>query len=83
MSKKQFLELLIKTFGLTPVDVKHYRTDGCDGQYEVATGWMGIGIDEKGVRMIEFCEPDGFNMAVNEILTQAQNHKCRIVYVSD
>lgn len=72
MSKKQFLELLIKTFGLIPKDIQHYRTDGCDGQYEVKTGWKGSGLDKDGGVVVSFFEPDGFEAAVFEIINQAQ-----------
>lgn len=71
MSKKEYLELLIKSFDLIPQGVKHYRTDGMDGQFEVGVGWMGYGLDEDGDIVIQFATPEGFNDAVHEILKQA------------
>jgi predicted cupin superfamily sugar epimerase len=71
MNKKQFLELLIKSYGLIPKDIKHYRTDGCDGQYEIKTGWRGAGVDKNDTDIIQFWCPDGFEFAVFEILKQA------------
>ncbi|HAH24961.1 MAG TPA: hypothetical protein DCL77_14605 [Prolixibacteraceae bacterium] len=82
MNKKQFLELLIKSYGLIPEDVEHYRTDGCDGQYQISVGWSGRGVTDNGSTIIEFCEPDGFNMAVKEILRQAKDRRLGIYYVS-
>lgn len=82
MNKKQFLELLIRSFNLVPQGVHHYRTEGCDGQFEVSTGWEGHGEDEDGNWLITFKEPDGFNMAVCEILRQGMGEQCQIVYVS-
>ena len=81
MNKKEYLELLIKSFGLSPVDVLHYRTDGNGGEYAVGVGWSGRGVDEKGDTIIMFAEPDGFNMAVYEILRQGIEEKCRVNYV--
>lgn len=66
--KKRFLELLIKSMGLIPNDVKSYRTDGCGGQYEIGIGWMGEGLNKKSEVVFEFEQPDGFNDAVAEIL---------------
>lgn len=83
MTKKNFLELLIKSFDLEPSGVKHYRTGGCDGQFEIGVGWEGNGVNENGDCVISFAEPDGFNMAVHEILLQAKNNDLRPVYVSD
>ena len=76
MSKKEYLELLIKTHGLTPVDVAHYKTSSG------VVGWSGTGINEDGTPIIYFYEPDGFNMAVYEILNQAANMQLRITYVT-
>lgn len=81
MSKKEFLELLIKSFGLTPSGVQHYRTDGCGGQYETSIGWKGQGVNKKGVAIINFYEPDGFNMAVCEILEQANKSRLPIKFI--
>lgn len=73
MNKKEYLELLIKSFGLIPKDIQHYRTDGGDGQYKIGVGWKGYGIDNDDESVvIDFAEPDGFNMAVYEILRQAR-----------
>lgn len=72
--KKRFLELLIKSCGLIPQDVKSYRTDGCGGQYEIGVGWMGEGLDKDGDAILSFCQPDGFNDAVAEILKFV--HEC-------
>jgi hypothetical protein len=73
MNKKQMLELLIKSFGLTPLDISSYRTDSNGGEYQTRTGWKGSGADETGNHIIRFHEPDGFNMAVYEILRQGKN----------
>jgi len=81
MKKKEFLELLIKSYGLIPKDVSYYRTSGCDGAYAIGIGWKGEGIDESGECWIDYCEPDGFNMAVYEILKQAKNEKLKPIYI--
>lgn len=81
MSKKEFLELLISSYGLTPKNVHHYKTDGCDGAYQVNTGWKGVGLDSSGDCVIAFEEPDGFNMAVHEILQQAARERLNPIYV--
>lgn len=65
--KKRFLELLIKSMGLTPKDITSFRTDGCGGQYQIVVGWMGQGLDKDGDCVIDFDQP-GFNEAVCEIL---------------
>lgn len=80
MNKTQYLELLIKSFGLIP-DVHSYRTSGNDGEYEVGVGWKGTGVDENGYCIINFAEPDGFNMAVYEILKQAIREGLRPIYI--
>lgn len=82
MNKKQYLELLIKSFGLKSIDVSHYRTDGCDGQFGIGIGWKGTGIDNNNNTVINFHEPDGFNMAVFEIIRQATKHNCKPTYIS-
>lgn len=71
MNKTQFLELLIKSYGLTPKNIRYYKTDTNGGEYESGTGWEGAGVNKKGNVVIQFHEPDGFNMAVVEILKQA------------
>jgi hypothetical protein len=81
MTKKQFLELLIKSYGLTPLEIEHFRTDGCDGQYKIGIGWKGAGINLVGEDLINFHEPDGFNMAVYEILKQANKEKLKPMFV--
>lgn len=83
MTKTKFLELLIKSYGLIPKDVKYYRTDGCDGQFEVGIGWEGHGEDADGNWVIKFAEPDGFNMAVKKILTQARHMDLPLFYIED
>lgn len=75
MKKKEFLELLIKSYGLIPDGISHYRTSGCDGACEIGIGWAGRGLNKKGVPIIDFREPDGFNMAVFEILSQAKDNR--------
>lgn len=72
MTKKNFIELLIKSYGLTPKNVRYYHTDSNGGEYENGIGWEGVGIDDNGKQIIMFQEPDGFNMAVYEILKQAK-----------
>lgn len=73
MNKKETLELLIKSFGLKPFEVSSYKTDGCGGQFQIGNGWKGAGVDEAGNHIIKFHEPDGFNMAVFEILRQGKD----------
>lgn len=75
MTKKQFLELLIKSYGLTPLEIEHFRT------YEIGIGWKGAGINLVGEDLINFHEPDGFNMAVYEILKQANKEKLKPMFV--
>jgi hypothetical protein len=81
MNKKQFIELLIRSYGLEPMNVEHYRTDGCDGQFQIATGWRGKAVDSNGDCVISFYEPDGFNMAVYEILRKASEQNLKPHYV--
>lgn len=81
MNKKQTLELLIKSFGLKPLEVSFYQTDSCGGQYESVKGWKGAGVDKTGKQIIKFHEPDGFNMAVYEILRQGK--ELPVSYVSE
>jgi len=38
MNKKEYLELLIKSFELIPKDIEAYRTHSSGGQYRVQTG---------------------------------------------
>lgn len=72
MNKTQFLELLIKSYGLTPKNVRYYKTGTNGGEYEAGIGWEGAGIDNDNKSVIMFQEPDGFNMAIYEILIQAK-----------
>jgi len=81
MTKKEYLELLIKSFELIPKDIEHYRTSGGDNQFEVGVGWKGTGINKVGHIIIDFAEPDGFNMAVYEILKQAIDYGLLPVFV--
>lgn len=71
--KKRFLELLIKSMGLVPKDVKSFKTDGCGGQFEIGVGWMGQGLSEDGDCIIDFQQSD-FNEAVCEILEFIKRH---------
>lgn len=82
-SKKDFLELLIKSFGLTPKGIEPYRTSSAGGQYKVKTGWKGEAYDNDGEIVINLFEPDGFNMAVHEILRKAKTYNLDIKYISD
>lgn len=68
--KKRFLELLIIQAGFKPVGVFPYRTDTCDGQFEIGYGWKGEGVDEKGKVQISFEQPEGFNYAVAELMKE-------------
>lgn len=79
MTQRQFLEKLIRFFSLTPDEVSHYKTSSNGGEYEVGTGWKGKGLDAKGTVVIKFEEPDGFDMAVYEIIKQASDKKCVII----
>lgn len=81
--KKRFLELLIKSIGLVPNEVKSYRTDGCGGQYQIGVGWMGEALDEKGEMVFDFCQPDGFNDAVAEILKFIKDYSQEIEINTD
>lgn len=81
MSKKQFLELLIRSYGLTPKGVKSYRTEGGGGQFQIGYGWEGEGIDESGCAIIRFATGEGFNDAVHEILEEAKQMDLEPVYV--
>ena len=72
MSKKQFLELLIRLHGLEPDDIRHYRTDGFGGQYPVGIGWEGGGINPSGEQGISFAAPDGFEWACYHILEEGR-----------
>jgi hypothetical protein len=82
MSKKQFLELLIKSFGLTPKDVSFYNTHSNGGEYGVGIGWKGKGVNTKGDVVISFHEPDGFSMAIHEILYQSYRKQLEPKYNS-
>lgn len=82
MSKKQFLELILKLHGLTPKNVEHYKTDGCDGQYEIKIGWKGEGYNKKGNLSVLFIEPDGFESACHAILEQCKRNGLKIIYPS-
>jgi hypothetical protein len=68
MSKKEVLEMLIRSYGLAPLGVRPYRTRGRNGQ---ATGWKGEGVDWLGDAVIDFREPDGFHAAVYSVLERA------------
>ena len=81
MNKKDIIELLIKSFGLIPKDIKHYTTQGWDGQFEIGVGWKGEGVDKDNNTIISFVAPDGFNMAIYEILKQSKEEKLTIEYV--
>lgn len=81
MTKKNYLELLIKSYGLIPKDISSYRTSSNGGEYEQGVGWSGFGVDSSGNSIIKFSEPDGFNMAVYEILKQAKYSELEIVYI--
>lgn len=82
MSKKKFLELLLKLHGLTPKNVTHYRTDGCDGQYEIKVGWKGEGYNDKGDLSVRFMDPEGFESACFTILEKCKRNGLKIVYPS-
>ncbi|MDD4515435.1 hypothetical protein [Massilibacteroides sp.] len=71
MSKKQYLELLIKTFGFVPYKVQSYRTNGCDDQFQVGVGWEVIVHDQYGKFAFEIMTPEGFNDAVSEIIKRS------------
>ncbi len=71
MNKKQYLELLIKTFGFVPHIVKSYKTDGCGGQFRVVTGWEVTAIYDNGEPAFGFRTPEGFNDAVREIISKS------------
>lgn len=73
MSKKNFLELLIKSFGLTPIEVSHYRTDSSGGQFQSVIGWKVIAADTNGKCAISVHTPEGFEDAVNDVTAQAKN----------
>lgn len=83
MTKKQILEKLISSFGLKPSEVQYYTTSEAGGQYEKGLGWKGSGLNKKGESVIRFYEPDGFDMAVYEILRQAISKKLTPVYHHD
>lgn len=85
--KKKFLELLLRTYGLHPREVKHWRTDSCGGTYQVSTGWQGKGVlldivGQKETVVINFKE-QSFNYAVKSIIDQASNRMLYRVNVSD
>jgi len=81
MSKKEYLEMLIRSFGLEPVGVESYRTNSCGGTYKVGIGWKGEGINKEGETVIDLLEPDGFNMAVYEILKKAKTDDLDVKYL--
>ncbi|WP_421801780.1 hypothetical protein [Flagellimonas sp.] len=79
MSKKEFLELLIKTFGLIPYKVKHYRTDSAGGQFQIKTGWEVIANDTEGNNVFTVETPEGFNDAVKEIIDECKEFQTVVV----
>lgn len=81
MSKKQYLELLIKTFGFVPSEIKTYRTSSCDGQFQVATGWEVAANYENGKPAFGFKTPEGFNDAVRTVIIKSLNLSAKPVYV--
>jgi hypothetical protein len=81
MNKKEYLEMLMRSFGLEPVGIEPYRTNSCGGQYRVGIGWKGKGINKDGETVIDLYEPDGFNMAVYEILKKAKKDELDVVYL--
>lgn len=82
MTKKQFLELLLKSYDLIPFEVSSYRTSSADGQFAPGVGWKGSAYDHLRDEVIQFAEPDGFNMAVFEILKQAQQLGLKPTFVT-
>jgi hypothetical protein len=72
MSKKKFLKLLIKSYGLTPFNIEEFDTELNETSKNVE-GWRGKGIDENNDVAIDFNEKAGFNSAVYEILVQADS----------
>lgn len=83
MNKKEYLELLIKTFGFVPKKVKPYRTSSGDGQYKIKTGWEVEVSDNNGDFVFEFDTPEGFNDAVREIIQRCINEGAKIILVDD
>lgn len=81
MNKKQYLELLIRTFGFTPKKVKSYRTSSGGGQYEVKTGWEIEVADNNGDFVFELSTPEGFNNAVREVIQRCVNEGAETVLV--
>lgn len=81
MSKKQYLELLIRTFGFVPSKVKSYRTSSGGGQYEVKTGWEIEVSDSNGDFVFEIATPEGFNDAVREVIQKCINEGVETVLV--
>lgn len=81
MSKKQYLELLIQTFGLVPYLVRSYRTDGCGDQFQIAYGWEIIAHDQSGKFAFSIMTPEGFNDAIKMILEESIKIKASPVCV--
>lgn len=81
MSKKQYLELLIKSFGFVPQEVKPYKTDSCGGQFRVVTGWEVTAHYDNGKPAFGFRTPEGFNDAVREIINKSIALKAMTVWV--
>ena len=66
MAKKDFIKLLLKSFGLKPSGIENYKQKG-------EKGWRGKGLDENNDVVISFDEKTGFKSVVSEIITQAQS----------
>lgn len=81
MSKKQYLELLIKTFGAVPSEIKTYRTSSCDGQFQSTTGYEVTVNHENGEPAFGFRTPEGFNDAVREIIIKSLNLGLKPIWV--
>jgi hypothetical protein len=71
MTKKTFIKLLLKTYGLKPFNVEKYKQNK-------EKGWRGKGLDENGDVVISFDENTGFKAVVSEIITQARSAELSI-----
>lgn len=68
--KKRFLRLLCMSAGLQNILVETYRTDGCGGMYAIGVGYKINATDHKGMNVVHVETPEGFNDAVQEVMSQ-------------
>lgn len=82
MNKTNIIKMILAFHGYEPTKVDYWKTDGCDGQFEISTGWtIEAKHHENGDEI--FIEESCYNFALEALFKYLNESEVSVEFMDD